>query len=464
MMKPFKTKKNTTIVTSAILLLPFSETMMTHMQMGNTYMIHVIIVMFFFGMFLRLAAFKEERDNENSSAKGEGVNPGIKRAGRVSLLIVYLFTGLICGMSGVRYLLALQCPLVIAAGIYLIRSQEFAILRKSTGETFMDNVTYIQESHECFINFIKSSRASYLYYALAGAAASAAGYAINIFYISKKYVFQTYGAINFISIYQGVLNERIQDAFGSLLMLFGYIPDRAVLSLRGIVSLSAFAILVIDAYVVFRAFQKCDGARWFMALFSVTTYCLNTFVFVFTTSTLVPRYYITVFIFMIPMIVFYFESREYRLDRVMVTVALAALLLLGAAKTTLSFITVDKNEGRREVADYLVENGYDFGYATYWNANIITELTDAKVEVANILDPESLSFFTWSTPEKYYEEGYSDGKVFMLLTEDEAEQYADCDAVLGGEKVFEDAGYIVYAYDSAEELLQFGSGDVKEFR
>jgi hypothetical protein len=167
---------------------------------------------------------------------------------------------------------------------------------------------------------------------------------------------------------------------------------------------------------------------------------------------------------MIPMIVFYFETREYRFDRLMVTVALAVLLLLGTAKTTFSFITVDKNEGRREVAEYLTENGYDFGYATYWNANIITELTDAKVEVANILDPESLSFFTWSTPEKYYEDGYSDGKVFMLLTEEEAGQYADCASIQGGEKVFEDAGYIVYAYDSAEELLQFGSGEVKEFR
>jgi hypothetical protein len=464
MMKPFKTKKNTTIVTSAILLLPFSETMMTHMQMGNTYMVHVIIVMFFFGMFLRLAGFKEEHENENFYAKGDTPDSNIKHAGRISLLVVYLLTGIICGMSGVRYLLALQCPLLIASGIYLIKSQEFSILRKSTGETFMENVTYIQESNECFANFIKSSRASYFYYSLAGVAASVAGYAINIFYISKKYVFQTYGDINFISIYQGVLNERLQDAFGSLLMLFGYIPDRAVMSLRGIVSLSAFAILVVDAYIVFRAFKKCDGIRWFMALFSVTTYCLNTFVFVFTTSTLVPRYYITVFIFMIPMIVFYFESREYRLDRLMVTVALAVLLLLGTAKTTFSFITVDKNEGRREVAEYLAENGYDFGYATYWNANIITELTDAKVEVANILDPESLSFFTWSTPEKYYEDGYSDGKVFMLLTEEEASQYADCASIQGGEKVFEDAGYIVYAYDSAEELLQFGSGEVKEFR
>ena len=34
----------------------FSETMMTHMQMGNTYMSHVILVLWFFGMYLRLCS------------------------------------------------------------------------------------------------------------------------------------------------------------------------------------------------------------------------------------------------------------------------------------------------------------------------------------------------------------------------------------------------------------------------
>ena len=42
-MKPLKVKKGLVITTAALLLLPFSETMMTHMVMGNTYMFHVII-------------------------------------------------------------------------------------------------------------------------------------------------------------------------------------------------------------------------------------------------------------------------------------------------------------------------------------------------------------------------------------------------------------------------------------
>jgi hypothetical protein len=425
MMEPFKVDRKYTILTGTILLLPFSETMMTHMQMGNTYMLHVIIALFFFGTFIRLAHYKRLH------------------------IIIYILTAVICGLSGVRYLLALQGPLLIAAVIYVIKSEEFAAFRDERG-TLHD--------------LLKSESALYFYYSLTGTAAAVCGYGINILYISRKYVFQTYEATNFISIYQGVLMERLQDAFGSLIMLLGYIPDRGVISLRGIISLSSFVFLALLLYVTVKMCRQCEGKRLFAAIFAVSAFALNTFMFVFTTSTLVPRYYITIFIFILPLIAFYFDGREKRFDRSVTAILLAAVLFLGSAKTTLSFITVDKNESKRDVAQFLTDNGYDFGYATYWNANIITELTDAKVETANILDPESMVYFTWSTPSKYYEDGYSDGRVFLLLTKEEVSEYADCKAVEMGEQVYENAGYVVFSFDSADELLGCGNGEMTGFR
>ena len=91
-MKPLKVSRGLTVLSSCLLLLPFSETMMTHMQMGNTYMSHVILVLWFFGMYLRLCSGEYHA----------------KR--KVSLWIFYVLLAIVCGMSGVRYLLALQCP------------------------------------------------------------------------------------------------------------------------------------------------------------------------------------------------------------------------------------------------------------------------------------------------------------------------------------------------------------------
>lgn len=424
-MKPLKVKKSLVITTSALLILPFSETMMTHMVMGNTYMFHVIIVFLFFGLYLRLA---------------EG---GRKNKFAVELAL-FLALGLICGVSGVRYLLALQCPLALTALIYLLKSKEFGAFRQ--------NLTGQNLSAE-FKKLWNCSAMKWLFWALVGAVASVAGYGINVLYVSKNYVFQTYDATNFIAVYQGVFFERLQNALGSLLMLFGYIPDKGVISLRGVVTLAAFMMIAVFAFVCVKAHKATWGKRQFVSLFLAVSFLLNIFVFVFTTSTMVPRYYLTIFIFVLPVLCFYMEQEKLYFDKAVVTLLLAGCLLLATGKTVLSYMTVDKNADKRPVAEFLAENDYDFGYATYWNANIITELTDGKVEVANVWDPVNLNYFKWSTPMKYYEDNYQDGEVFLLLTAEEASAVADGAVVQAGNVVYEDGAYTVLVYESTEALM-----------
>lgn len=428
MMRPLGVKSRWTALTGAVLLLPFSETMMTHMQMGNTYMPHVILLLFFFGMFLRLAEGKHGR------------------ARKWEMGILYTLLALVCGVSGVRYLLAMQCPLLFSSFLYLLGSEEFQAFRRRFGTG--------KEAGVCWKKIGKSSRAPYFYYSLLGAAAGVAGYGVNVLWVSRRYVFQTYESTNFIAVYQGILWERVQNAFGSLLMLFGYIPDKSFLSLRGLISLLAFVMIGVFGYCGVKMYRRSSGRRFFTVLFTGVSLGLNLFVFIFTSGTMVPRYYITILVFALPVLAFYFESGELPFDRFAAAALLGLSLCLGTAKVTFSFITVDKNAEKREAAAFLEENGYDFGFATYWNANIMTELTDGAVEIANVNDPETLEFFRWSSPMKYYEEGYHQGRTFLLLTAQEAEEYGKARSLLAGEPVYEDAYYSVYEYGSVEELLQ----------
>lgn len=430
-MRPLKVRRGIVIATAALLLLPFSETMMTHMAMGNTYLFHVMIVFAFFGLYLRLT----------------GVRKDGQRGIRIVWMLLYLALALLCGVSGVRYLLALQCPLALAGFLCLLNSVEFEQFRnRLTAENFKGQ----------WRTLWKCTAMKYFGYSLLGAVGSVAGYAVNVLYVSRHYVFQTYEATNFIPVYQGVLFERLQNALGSLLMLFGYIPDRSVLSLRGVITVIAFVLIGVFSYVCVQAGKGSRGQRRFVSLFLAVSLGVNLFVFVFTTSTMVPRYYITIFIFTLPMLCFYLEKEERYFDRVAVSVLLAICLLLATGKTTLSYLSVDKNADRREVAAFLEEKGYTFGYATYWNANIITELTDGKVEVANVGDAEHLEYFKWSSPMKYYENGYATGEVFLLLTGEEA-QAADTDTVRNGRVIYENRAYTVLLYDSAEELMGFAA-------
>lgn len=424
-MRPFRIRKSLAVLTSVLLLLPFSETMMTHMQIGNTYMSHVILAFLFFGMFLRLA---------------EG---GLKKSRRIGNLIGFCLLGLVCGLSGVRYLLALQCPLVLAVFWFLLRGESFgAFRREMTGEHWR--------------RVWRSREAAFFGYGALGAFTGVLGYLVNVAYVSREYVFQTYDATNFIALYQGVLFERIQNAFGCLLMLFGYIPDKGFLSLRGAVSLASFVMLGIFVYCIRRVYRaggkRTADDRLFTVLFLIIAFVLNVFVFVFTTSTMVPRYYITVFVFVLPVLAFYMEEKEPVFDRAAVAALLAGCLLLATAKTVFSFIGTDKNADKYRVAAFLEEKGYHFGFATYTNGNIITEITNGTVEIGNVNGPEYLEYFKWSSPMKYYEEDYRTGEVFLLLTAAEEAEFAGEKALMEGKKIYGDGSYSVYLYDSIQTL------------
>ena len=254
-MKPLKVSRGLTVLSSCLLLLPFSETMMTHMQMGNTYMSHVILVLWFFGMYLRLCSGEYHA----------------KR--KVSLWIFYVLLAIVCGMSGVRYLLALQCPLGTDFLFYLLGGEKF--------QSFRGEMT-----KEHFQTLFSTDRMRYFLYSLAGAFFAVVGYGINVVWISHRYVFQTYGATNFIALYHGVLFERIQNALGCLLMLFGYIPDKGFLS-AGCCddgSLRAAWHLRIR-YGQKRENAACHGISQSDHTVLKVSFVLNLFVFIFTTST-----------------------------------------------------------------------------------------------------------------------------------------------------------------------------------
>lgn len=426
MMAVLPADKNKKILGSAVLLLPFSETMMLHMHMGNTYMSHVIILFFYLGLFLRLVKDREKRS-----------------AICIFQWAAYIVLSVICGVSGVRYMLALQCPLFLAALWYAAGSEAFVELRESFGKEKLKAV-------------FCGERLRFLLISAAGVIGCVIGYGINVVYVSRTYSFQTYESTSFIDVYQGVFLERLQDAFGALLMLFGYIPGKSVLSLRGIISMMAFLMLFLLGYAALKARKVREPLKRFFVLLFYCSFLLNSFVFVFTYSTLVPRYYITTVILLVPLVIFYLEEEKRITDRYLMVFLLAVCLFTGAAKTGLSMMTTDKNAEKKAVAEELTERGYTFGYATYWNANIVQELSGGTVELANLhLEQDNtLSLFRWSSMQRYYEKDYPKGNVFLLLTKEEESALERSNLLQSGREAFRTGDYVVYDYARNEDFRE----------
>ena len=434
--KPLKIRRRNVWLCALALFVPVSEAVMTHLQMGNTYMSHVILCFVTFGLFLRLC------DREQRCHRGR----------YIVYAVLFAAICVVLGISGVRYMLDILVPLVITAGVFVIRSGGFQVFRKEV-------------TKEHLAGFLKTEQVTYLFVSFAGLVCGGIGYLINAMFISKMYQFQTYDTTNFIAVHEGVFWDRVQNALGELLQVFGYIENKAFLSLRGLITILAFVMIATLGLTWVKSMRYSlvqstalvepveQNHRRFTVLFAGISFVLHLFVFVFTTSTMVDRYFIPIAIFFLLTLVIYMEWEGLVFDRVVVCLILGGSLAFAGVKTYYSFVSNDKNADRYEMAEYLVEEGYTFGYASYWNSNIMTEVSDGALEMANLWSLESLGDFKWSSKMSSYEP--KEGKIFLIAENSELEALKEYGMLEKQEIIFENEDFKVLHFDSQAEFLAY---------
>ena len=90
---------------------------------------------------------------------------------------------------------------------------------------------------------------------------------------------------------------------------------------------------------------------------------------------------------------------------------------------------------------YLEDNGYTFGEATFWNANVNTVLSDGTVQIKPVLNDEDLSFFAWLTHKDYRDQKAE----FLLLTQEEYRLRQQNGWETPYQMVFSNDDYVVFA-------------------
>ena len=434
--KPLKIRKRNIWMCALALFVPVSEAVMTHLQMGNTYMSHVILCFVTFGLYLRLC------DREQKV-----------RGGRyIVYAVLFAVVCMILGISGIRYLLDLLVPMVLTAGVFVMRNGGFKVFRE-------------EPTGEHFAGLLKTEQMKYLFVSLTGMVCGGIGYLINAFFISKMYQFQTYDTTNFIMVHEGVFWDRVQNALGELLQMFGYIENRAFLSARGMITMLAFVMIGTLGFVWAKSMRYSQvqstalvepaeqNHRRYTVLFAGVSFVLHLFVFIFTTSTMVDRYFIPIAIFFLLTLAIYMEWEGLVFDRVVVCLILGGSLALAGVKTYYSFVSNDKNADRYEMAEFLVDEGYTFGYASYWNSNIMTEVSDGALEMANLWSLESLGDFKWSSKMSSYEP--KEGKIFLIAEVGELTALEEYGMLENQQIIFENESFKVLHFDSQEEFLAY---------
>lgn len=95
--------------------------------------------------------------------------------------------------------------------------------------------------------------------------------------------------------------------------------------------------------------------------------------------------------------------------------------------TFMNMVTMDKqsyyNKEITKLVDYLEKNELEYGYASFWNANISTLMSDSKVKIRDInMDETGYCERMYQSNVKWYDDNKHD-KYFVVLSEDEYIDY-----------------------------------------
>ena len=226
------------------------------------------------------------------------------------------------------------------------------------------------------------------------------------------------------------------------------------------------AMIVVITYFTIRGLRSDSGKEYkFLTAFFVS----NLLIF-FALYTVSDMKYITWYNFLVlavafPLVAIGIHEADFgkapKYTNIALGILCLSIMLVRSSFCYREVIRRDKNNDLVEIADYLKTTDYNVGYASFWNSNVITELTDGKeemyywiasgdgtlfAEIENIND-----IYPWLQAKKHLTEK-PEGKVFVIY-EDKEIKYCNWKKQLNPDDIiFKTDKYTVYGYESYEKM------------
>ncbi|MDR0539668.1 MAG: hypothetical protein LBG74_04095 [Spirochaetaceae bacterium] len=410
LMKQTKIKNKWIYITALFLPLPISFEYWDIVIFGGYYVFFIAQLFCCLGLFLKLL---------ESSSQG-GANT---KSWKVCFILFGLLS-LVLGAQGIRALLCVHIPLMLACFF----AARFGARKKRP--LVLGAYGFIS----CGIGFLVN-------------------YMLHI-----KYSFHSFENMRLDNLYQN-FSIKIGQNLSGLVEFFGYAPGESLLSAKGIFGTLA---LFFTLWVIFQAVtlsrDNASAQKQYTALFFICAAAFNMFVYQIIDGEVTARYFIPFLILYASITGFLLEqtgqSRLYR------TALAASVFLFIFGQSFLNFQTLEKrdiNSGRTGYISYLAKNNLTYGFATFWNANVTTELSNGAIELAG-LEPDGLmadkNMFKiqgWLNKVKLYEPSYFAGESFLFLTKDEWELARKTGRPFTQKQPdYNDGAFVILRYPSAQ--------------
>ena len=358
-----------------------------------------------------------------------------KRRTRIALLLVLTLFSLVLGMGGLRQILILYIPLLLTV-------------------IFM---SLIRSSSKCstVLPQLDCGGKRLLLSGVLSCAGAVAGWQVNAQVLRHIFHYTSQEGVKF----QGYSNEQLAKIISGWMESFGYRGGDYITS--KVLFYNAFCFLalliVLAAYISLIRRPSCytfaEKVIFLVAGFGFITY---NGLYLFTDMVYYTRYNIPTVILLMPVAAIYlYRLPLCRILRGTMFALMTGLMLWCACDYYEELWPVNLTSNYEQAVAAIQAAGYQEGYATFWNANVMTELTNGALDIrvwnpTDVLDdPDHL--YQWLQSTDHFET-QPDGPVFIFVQKEELNTILSNFTLTEGSTLFENDNYIAYGYSSYDAM------------
>jgi len=344
---------------------------------------------------------------------------------------------------------------------------------------FLLVVFLFQDAKDKSLSDVIKTHACGILIAAAASAAFALGYIVNVRYLSSWFVFSDYSTL-MIDLLDPL---KLPDILFGLLHSFGFRDNLRALSVLGILSVSAVFSLVfflVRSVLLLNQRERTHSpAHRLVGLFflSALTVMLSVFLLI-DSGWYYPLYLLPATIWFIPLLSVLYDAmpaRAAQLTRADACLLLTVVLLFANGFANAAFFATggklfaQRYEGvgyedmtlaqkLQKPVEFLLENGYELGYSQFWSSNPVTEMSDGKIKMINLLVHQynrPLVIHEFLMQRSTFSQEAD--KVFLLLPAFYNKAYVDMEIYSEDSLVYNDGEFFIYHFDDPSVIQQFVS-------
>lgn len=357
-----------------------------------------------------------------------------RRTGAALLAVQFLFAVLL-GTNGMRQLLILYLPLFAAVLVLCVLHS-----------------THRRDAVAPELPAVDRRLLASSFAALAG---SLVGWLINAKYLRYHYHYTSQEGVKFTPFRA----ERLEQLFTGWLESFGFQGGDYITSTQLFYNAFCFLALLIClcAFISFlRRPQDYTLPEKVIALFALFGFVIYHALYLFSDMTYYTRYNLPIVVLMMPVAVEYlYRLPLCRVLRGAGVGVMAALLLWCGNDYYTKLWPVNMTANHEAAVAALRAAGYTEGYASFWNANIMVELSNGAFDIrvwdptAHVDDPDNL--YEWLQAADHFDT-HPEGPVFLFLQKGELDTIFSGVTLDEGTVEFENDNYIAYGYPSYDAM------------